>query len=86
MLAGSLITASSLMRPWQEGQLRTSTAKVRAKSSAHGRYAPAGPVRSGSARAAAGSSVGKGLLRLTGSEALRRGRTVACPPVAECGA
>jgi hypothetical protein len=58
MLAGSWITASSRMRPWQEGQRRTSTAKVRAKSSAHGRYPPAGPVRSGSALAAAGSSVG----------------------------
>jgi hypothetical protein len=50
--------ASSLIRPWHLGQARTSTAKVRAKSSAHGRYPPAGPVRSGSALAAAGSSVG----------------------------
>ena len=41
MLAGSLITASSRMRPWQEGQRRT----VRAKSSAHGRYPPAGETR-----------------------------------------
>ena len=30
---------------------------MRAKSSAHGRYPPAGPVRSGSALVAAGSSV-----------------------------
>jgi hypothetical protein len=50
--------ASSLIRPWHLGQARTSTAKVRAKSSAHGRYPPASPVRSGSALAGAGSSVG----------------------------
>ncbi len=31
MFAGSLITASNLMSPWQLGQVRTSTAKVRAK-------------------------------------------------------
>jgi hypothetical protein len=37
MLAGSLTSASSLIRPWHLGQARTSTAKVRAKSSAHGR-------------------------------------------------
>ncbi len=58
MLAGSWIMATNLMRPWQEGQVRTSTAKVRAKSSAHGRYPPAGPVRSGSGVAAAGSCGG----------------------------
>ena len=37
MLAGSLTSASSLIRPWHLGQARTSTAKVRARSSAHGR-------------------------------------------------
>ena len=58
MLAGSLTIASNLMRPWQEGQLRTSTAKLRASSSAQGRYPPLGPVRSGLLVAAAGSSVG----------------------------
>ena len=41
MLAGSLITASSLMRPWQERQASKSTAMVRASSSAQGRYPPA---------------------------------------------
>ena len=37
MRAGSLTIATSLMRPGQEGQARTSTAKVRGSSSAHGR-------------------------------------------------
>jgi hypothetical protein len=64
MLAGSWIIASSLMRPWHEGQVRTSTAKVRARSSAHGRYLSAGPGRPGSAVAAAGSCVdGFGVMR-----------------------
>jgi hypothetical protein len=36
MLAGPLTSASSFIRPWQVGQARTSTAKVRARSSAHG--------------------------------------------------
>ncbi len=37
MLAGLLTSASSFIRPWQVGQASTSTAKVCAKSSAHGR-------------------------------------------------
>jgi len=34
---GSLTIASSFIRLWQRGQARTSTAKVRAKSTTHGR-------------------------------------------------
>jgi hypothetical protein len=37
MLAGLLTSPSSFIRPWQVGQASTSTAKVRPKSSAHGR-------------------------------------------------
>src|SRR3990172_1032743 len=37
MLAGPLTSTSSFIRPWQVGQASTSTAKVRAKSSAQGR-------------------------------------------------
>ncbi len=40
MLAGPLTSPSSFIRPWQVGQASTSTAKVRAKSSAQGRYPP----------------------------------------------
>jgi hypothetical protein len=40
MLAGPLTSASSFIRPWQVGQASTSTAKVRAKSSAQGAVAP----------------------------------------------
>ena len=58
MLADALITAKSLMRPWHEGQHRTSTAKVRAKSSAHRRYPPAGHVLSGWSVAAGGGTGG----------------------------
>ncbi len=46
------------MRPWQEGQQRASTAKVRAKSSAHRRYPPAGHVWSGLSVAAGGGAGG----------------------------
>ena len=37
MLAGPLTSASSFIRPWQVGQASTSTAKVRARSSAVGK-------------------------------------------------
>jgi hypothetical protein len=37
MLAGLFTSASSFIRPWHVGQASTFTAKVRAKSSAHGR-------------------------------------------------
>ena len=36
-----LTSASSVIRPWQVGHESTSTASVRARSSAHGRYPPA---------------------------------------------
>jgi hypothetical protein len=55
MLAASLITAGSLMRPWQEGQQRTSPAKVRAGNSAHRRHPPTGRNRSGSSSATGAS-------------------------------
>ena len=61
MFAGSWIMATNLMRPWQEGQVRTSTAKVRAKSSAHGRYprpAPSGRARGWPRPAPAGGGIG----------------------------
>src|SRR6266545_8393867 len=38
MLAGFLMTATSLMRPWQTGQASASTPKVRARSSDQVRY------------------------------------------------
>ena len=37
MLEGPLTSASSFIRPWPLAQASTSTAKVRAKSSAQGR-------------------------------------------------
>ena len=58
MFAGSLTTASSLMRPWQEGQLSTSTANVRAEQLRPRTVAAGRPRPVGWSLAAAGSSAG----------------------------
>src|SRR5687768_12830695 len=50
--------ASSLMRPWHFEQARRSTPKVRARSSAHGRYPPG---RFGVSGSVAGAASGGGL-------------------------
>jgi len=63
MLAGSVTIASSFMRPWHLGQARTSTANVRARSSAHGRYPPARFGVSDKALAAGASGGGFGAMR-----------------------
>ena len=63
MLLGSLTSASSFIHPWQVGQASTSTAKVRAKSSAQGRYPPARLSGSGSVAGVASSGGGFGAMR-----------------------
>src|SRR6266545_3968500 len=62
MLAGSVTSASGFMRPLHLGQASMSTANVRARSSAQGRYPPAPFGVSGSAAAAA-SGGGFGTMR-----------------------
>jgi hypothetical protein len=55
MRAGSFTIASSFIRPWQLGQASTSTAKVRARNSAHARYPLARSGFEGSSLAAGAS-------------------------------
>jgi hypothetical protein len=58
MLVGSSTSPSSFIRPWQVGQASTSTAKVRASSSAQERYPPATSGIEGSALAVAAPAWG----------------------------
>jgi len=59
MRAGSLRTATSLMRPWQTGQASASTAKVRASNSAQVRYRLLRffPARSGASASSEGGTM-----------------------------
>ena len=58
LLAGFFTTARSFIRPWQEGQTRTSNPKVRLRSSAHGRYPLFRTLFSGSSSSLAAAGVG----------------------------
>ena len=79
MLAGSVTMASSFMRPWHLGQARTSTANVRARSSAHARYPPARLGVSGSSVAAAPRGAASARCAIsTGSPARARPRISRC--------